>query len=97
MLSLIAQLLGALSAAIGLIALISGATSKSPAYRKVALRIVQISMSLAALLLITTCVLGKGWDQAAYGLMLIVFGTGVTAFGVDKTAGAEKSKDEYGK
>ena len=98
MLTLSAQILAAAAALIGLIALISGASSKSPAYRKRALRVGQIAMSLAGLVLISTSLLGKGWEQAAYGLMLIIFGTGVTAFGADsRSKDTEKSQDPYGK
>ena len=77
----ILQIVAGVCALAGLIALLTGARAKSNAGRMGALRIVQAGMTLAGLALIAASLLDKRWDGAAYGLILIVFGTGVTGFG----------------
>ncbi|MGZ3304778.1 MAG: hypothetical protein ACXU8U_02865 [Asticcacaulis sp.] len=90
MLIFVLQCLAAVSAFLALAALFIGPASKSPSRRRVMLRTVQFGMAFAGLCLMATCLLGKGWDQAAYGLCLMVFGTGVTAFGRSRKNGADK-------
>lgn len=81
MLVTLMQILAAALALVGLVALIAGPMSKSDATRNLCLRLVQGGMSLAGVALIITSFLGEGYGSAAGGLLLIVFGTGVTAFG----------------
>ena len=81
MLSSIVQIIAAGVVLLAFAALIRGATSQNDSTRKTMLRIFQVCMALAGLMLIALSVSGVGWDHAVYGFMLIVFGTGISAIG----------------
>jgi uncharacterized membrane protein HdeD (DUF308 family) len=73
-----------LLALIGIVGLIGGALAKEEKRKQFGLRTLQVCMTLAGLLLIASPLLGNEIIEAAYGLMLIIFGTGVTAYGKRK-------------
>ena len=77
----LALVLAAGAAVIGFAGLIYGATGQSDDRRKRGLRLCQVGMSVGGLLLIAVGVVSPDTSDVAFGFLLLVFGTGVTAIG----------------
>lgn len=73
-----------LLALVGMIGLIGGALAKEEKRKQLGLRTLQVCMTLSGLILIASPFFGSEIIEVAYGLMLIAFGTGVTAYGKKK-------------
>ena len=78
------SLLAGLAALVGFAGMIYGITGKSDARRHLGLRLLQSGMTLGGLLLITNAFTFGPQDDVFAGLMLLLFGTGVTAINPKK-------------
>lgn len=76
--------LAVLATLVGFAGMIYGVTGKSDARRQLGLRLLQSGMTLGGLLLITNSFTLGPQDDLYSGLMLLVFGTGVTAINPKK-------------
>jgi hypothetical protein len=65
-----------------------GLTGAGERRRRLGLRLMQGGLSLAGLLMILSAVLGPDRSDVFYGLLLLAFGTGVTAIGRRKAGGS---------
>lgn len=77
-------LLAGLAAFVGLFGMIYGVTGTTDARRNLGLRLLQGGMTLGGLLLITNSFTFGPQDDLFGGLMLLVFGTAVTAINPKK-------------
>lgn len=65
-----------------------GMTGADDRRKQLGLRLMQGGLSLAGLLMILSAALGPDRSDALYGLLLLAFGTGVTAIGRRKAGGS---------
>lgn len=82
----VATMVGIVVAAFGLV---FGITGKTEGRRLAGLRILQVGMGIGGLALIGGAFLGGDGEDAVYGLLLLLFGTGVTAIGRAKAPRTE--------
>jgi hypothetical protein len=71
----------AVAALTGFVGIIYGATGTSDRRRLIGLRLCQIGMTSAGLVMIAAGLMSPQPTDAVFGLLLLAFGTGVTAIG----------------
>jgi hypothetical protein len=76
-----ATVIAAVGAITGLAGIVYGATGKTDRRRRIGLWLCQGGMSVAGLVLIAAGIFSSDASNAAFGLLLLVFGTGITAIG----------------
>jgi hypothetical protein len=75
--------------AVAAFGLVFGITGTTEGRRKAGLRILQFGMGIGGFTLIGGAILGGDGEDAVYGLLLLLFGTGVTAIGRAKAQRTE--------